>query len=476
MENKEVTKGIPLKIFQFNKAYEAPTYKYNEKLGLIEWGKDNQYPVFILNLYNTNGSSTHKSIVNKKVKLIAGQGFEDILSPELKQFVKDNKLTKEVKKIALDYELFNGFCFEIIWNNEGSQILYLNHIPYHKIRLGIKTPELNFDHYWFSNDWSQIKKPEFEPEYIRAYEPNLRQGKQLYYHSEYNPQTDGLYPIVGYSTSINWIEMDYEISKFHLNQVKQGYAPSFLLNFSTGIPTEEEQDEFFKEFKKNFSGAENAGKIIITYSEGVEQKPELIPIQLNDTDERFIMLMEQIENNIVRGSEIPPQIVLLTPGKLGSSQERSELLDEFQAAYITPRQETIEECLNEVLYVNGYNEELILAEYQLQSDKTTTTNSTQMNEFKKWRSNPNSSNVDKILYNDESMELVIKFNDGDIYTYYNVPFQLFNDIFTGNGVCRTEGSNQWGEWYVGKTPSVGAAVYQRLVESNIKYKKGGSLK
>ena len=46
----------------------------------------------------------------------------------------------------------------------------------------------------------------------------------------------------------------------------------------------------------------------------------------------------------------------------------------------------------------------------------------------------------------------------------------------GNGVCRTEGKNKWGEWFIGKTPSVGAAVYERLVLSGITYKKGGSLR
>ena len=109
-----------------------------------------------------------------------------------------------------------------------------------------------------------------EPEMIREFNPYVKQGKQIYYYSEYNPDSDGLYPIVGYSTSVNWIEMDYEISKFHLNQVKQGYSPSFILNFATGIPTEEEQDQFFREFKRNYSGAENSGKIIITYSEGAD--------------------------------------------------------------------------------------------------------------------------------------------------------------------------------------------------------------
>ena len=96
--------------------------------------------------------------------------------------------------------------------------------------------------------------------------------------------------------------------------------------------------------------------------------------------------------------------------------------------------------------------------------------------FKKWRNTPDSSNVAKIMYNDETRELVLQFNDKSIYTYINVDFNLFREIMDGNGVCRTEGKNKWGEWFIGKTPSVGAAVYERLVLSGITYKKGGSLR
>jgi hypothetical protein len=114
---------------------------------------------------------------------------------------------------------------------------------------------------------------------------------------------------------------------------------------------------------RNYEGAENAGKIIITYSEGVEQKPELIPIQLNDSDERFIMLQDMVEKNIVMGHEIPPQLVILTPGKLGSTDERQELLTEFQSYYITTRQEQLEMCFNNVLSTIGFTEEIILKQY-----------------------------------------------------------------------------------------------------------------
>ena len=75
-------------------------------------------------------------------------------------------------------------------------------------------------------------------------------------------------------------------------------------------------EEFSKNFKKNYSGTENAGKIIITYSEGSDGKPELTAVDLNDSDERFVMLMEQIELKIASGAEIPLPLIQLVPGKL----------------------------------------------------------------------------------------------------------------------------------------------------------------
>lgn len=357
-------KGKMVKVFNFNEAYVAPTYKYDKANGFIKWGDKNDYPSYILDMYNNYGSTTHKSIINRKVKMIAGYGFKTISDVRLDSLISSISLEAEMKKAALDYELFNGFAFEVIWDKAGENITSIEQIPMHKLRLGIKNTEIDFDHVWFSNDWSQYKKVDYEPEMIRVFDPELKSGKQIYIHIEYNPQTDGLYPIPSYSTSINWIEMDYEISKFHLNQVKQGYTPSFILNFATGIPSEEEQDEFFKDFKRNYSGTDNSGKIIITYSEGSEQKPELTKVDLNDSDERFSMLMEQIDQKIVTGAEIPPQLLLSVAGKLGGTEQREELKAEFQDSYISPRQNSMESVLNEILSSAGFDEEVELLTYE----------------------------------------------------------------------------------------------------------------
>lgn len=85
-----------------------------------------------------------------------------------------------------------------------------------------------------------------------------------------------------------------------------------------------------------------------------------------------------------------------------------------------------------------------------------------------------SSNVWKFKWNDENGELVVKFQDGSVYTYSNVSKNDFEKFANGTGgVCNTSGSNKWGVWEVGKTPSVGAAVWDVLMKYS--YKKGGKI-
>lgn len=337
------------KIINFNKATPQPKNTMNGKRKIVEWGENNLYPDYLLDLYNFEGSTLHKAIINKKVKMLTGQGLEDITDLNVKKFADRNDLGNELNKIAYDYEIFNGFAFELVYDRLGENLNKLKHIPFNQIRIGIETEELSDEHFWVSTSWKEYRKDMHKPQFIKKYNGD-KSGRQLYYYTEYNPSPYNLYPIAGYSnsTTLNYIELDFQISQFHLNQAKQGYAPSFILNMSNGLPSEEEMEEFYREFKRNFAGTENAGKAFITYSEGQDKSPVITPFALNDSDERFLQLKESIQENIVMGTEIPPQLVILQPGKLGSTEERNELLQEFQKTYISPRQKTIENCLKRV--------------------------------------------------------------------------------------------------------------------------------
>jgi hypothetical protein len=84
-----------------------------------------------------------------------------------------------------------------------------------------------------------------------------------------------------------------------------------------------------------------------------------------------------------------------------------------------------------------------------------------------------SSNVWKYKYDDKKLELVVKFQDGETYTYFNVSSQLYELFTKGYGVCITEGSNEYGEWFIGKSPSMGASVHQLL--SGLGYSRSGQV-
>jgi hypothetical protein len=82
-----------------------------------------------------------------------------------------------------------------------------------------------------------------------------------------------------------------------------------------------------------------------------------------------------------------------------------------------------------------------------------------------------SSNVDAIQYDTEKEELDIRFNDGETYRYFDVDYDTFEDVWRGKSSCITSGSNDFGSWFVGKRPSVGAALHKFLIKRNVRYTK-----
>jgi hypothetical protein len=84
----------------------------------------------------------------------------------------------------------------------------------------------------------------------------------------------------------------------------------------------------------------------------------------------------------------------------------------------------------------------------------------------------NSSNVRRIKWNDETLQVIAQFWDGQTYTYYGVSRRDFFRVINGDAKATTEGSNRRGSWWVGK-PSVGAGVHQIL--NRYPYRKGGQI-
>jgi hypothetical protein len=91
-----------------------------------------------------------------------------------------------------------------------------------------------------------------------------------------------------------------------------------------------------------------------------------------------------------------------------------------------------------------------------------------------------SSNVWKFKWDDKSGDLVVKFQDGSVWTYRGVSADDFESFrFGSGGTCDTDGEVKVGgstyTWEVGKNPSVGAAVFDVLVRKYGRGSRGGSI-
>ena len=358
--------GFNIKILNFAKDQELPQFKESRNGLWIEYGDNNLYPQYLLDVYH-NKSNKHKAIINKKVMMTTGNGIQDPLTNELKSFLSNTWSSYDIEELAVkidyDLEIYGGFSLQIRWNIDGTKVVAVDYIPFQKVRLST-----NDEKVLISKDWNYIRKNENKPEEYQKFNPKMAHSNptQIFY---YLTDTVGqeYYPTPYYSSTLNWIELDWEISNFHLSCVRNGFMPGFILNFATGIPTVEEMEMAYREFERKYTGSENAGKFILTFSEGADGKPELMPIPLNDSDERFIMLHKEMKEEIFVGHSVtsPMLFGIRTEGQLGGKDEMLEALAIFQSTYIRYKQDLVSKQLNKIAKWAGVTEKIIFNKYSI---------------------------------------------------------------------------------------------------------------
>ena len=119
----------------FRKDFQKPEEEKDRTLGFVKWGKKNDYPFCLSDLYN--GSAYHQGIIKNKTFYIAGGGLQ-IVSGMVQPFI-DNKwsdfdMNEIAERMAFDQELFGGFAVKGTWNKEQTKVVMWEHIPLDMIR------------------------------------------------------------------------------------------------------------------------------------------------------------------------------------------------------------------------------------------------------------------------------------------------------------------------------------------------------
>lgn len=322
----------------------------------------NNYPQYLVDLYNN--SATHAAVINATAAMIAG---EDLLPEEhddLSQYVELKKFLGAINgketahdiftKVAFDLKLQGSFALNVIYSKDRSKIAEVHHIPVEQLRVG--TPDENgiVRDYYISADWAQYRKKEYMPRRVAAFNANdRREGSQILYTGLYSPAME-LYHTPDYVAATNWVQVDNLTSDFHLNNIANGFSGSYFINFSNGIPTQEERQQIERQITQKFTGANNAGKFVLTFSDDANSRPEIVPIQVSNADKQYTVLNELCIQNIMIGHRVTSPMLLgvKTEGQLGGRNELTQAYELYMNTVIKPYQNIILRTFKRLLAVN----------------------------------------------------------------------------------------------------------------------------
>jgi len=305
----------------------------------VFWGGDNLWPQHTISLYNYSSinraciNSIRDAVIGKKM-LIDGQDASLIMANSF-QSIYD-----VFKRTAMDYVLHTGFALNVIKRRDNEGISEFYHMDLSKLRSG-KVNEWDFvKEYYFSADWTNIKK--YPPRELPAFDLREEEPSQVYFFMNYSPNQT-YYPINEWIGARVSVEVDINIKNFHLQNLQNGFFPSLFISLNNGIPGEEEREQVYRHLLEKYSSTNHAGKMFLNFSNDKEHEPTITPLSLNNSDTFYSQMDEQIRNTILTGHRItsPKLLGIETPGQLGSKDEIIEGYEHFLATNIVPKQELL---------------------------------------------------------------------------------------------------------------------------------------
>lgn len=330
-------------------AYEERSYaEIESNEGFVMYGDDNLFPQYLIDLYHS--SSSHNALCNTIGLMIYGEGFTPEHEESKMLFMKW-KMDEELRKAVLDYKIQGGFALEVVWSLDRSVIADVRHLPFEDIRAKECNEQGEVEYYLYSKDWSDRS---VEPKVLctlseakKKEHPNqILYVKPFSVGSKYYPKPD-------YIGAVNYIELDKEISVYHVNNIKNGMSPSFMINFKNGVPDEEARRQIRMEIERELQGTGNAGKFVMNFSDNPDRAPEFVPFTLSDASEQYQFLSEEATAKIMVGHRVtsPMLFGVMVSGRLGGGNEMEEASILFDRQVIQPARLVFKQALNSLLRV-----------------------------------------------------------------------------------------------------------------------------
>lgn len=337
-------------------SYTSPRITENSRLGWVEYGDDNNYFQYLIDRYN--GSPTNNAVVSGVIDMIFGKGLDATDSGQntegymqLRKLIKDS----ELKKVINDYYLLGNGAFQVIYNRDKSKIVEVYHMPVECLRAEKCNEEGEVEAYYYAYDWSEVrskKKADRIPAF--GYGEASEKVEILYFR----PYRSGsyYYSPVDYQGALPYAELEGEVANYHINNIKNGLAPSMIVNFNNGVPPEEERDIIESQIKQKWGGSSNAGKFILAFNDSSDSAASIEPVQLSDAHNQYEFLSRECQQKVLVGHRITSPMLFGVKDQTGLGNNADEIKTAFQLfdnSVIKPKQEQVISALDQILAFNN---------------------------------------------------------------------------------------------------------------------------
>lgn len=348
-----------MKVHSINlSSYTRPAVIEQRNKEYVEYGENNNYYQYIIDRYN--GSPTNNAIINAVSDLIYGKGIDATDSSKKPgEYAQMRSLIHPscLRKVTADLKMMGQCAFQVIYSADR-QVAQVEHMPIQTLRAEKMTDEGEIEAYYYAADWTKVG-PQHKPERIPAFGTTtenleilvIRPYKAGYYY--YSP--------VDYQGGLPYAELEEEVANYHLNNIKNGMAPSMLINFNNGVPDEEERMLIERRILDKWSGSSNAGRAIIAFNESKELAATIDPVQLSDAAQQYEFLSGEAMQKLMVAHRVTSPMLLGIKDNTGLGNNAEEIETAtllFDNTVIRPFQEQIIEALDKILAVNDINLDL----------------------------------------------------------------------------------------------------------------------
>lgn len=345
--------------------YTSPKVTEVRNQDWINYGDDNDYFGYLQD--RINGSPTNNAVVNGISQMIFGQGLdstEKILKPDEYAQVMLLFDNDTVERLCNDLKAMGNCAIQVVYSIDRTRILECNHFPVETLRSGKCNEDGDIEFYYYSDDWKKVTKRNL-PLPIPAFGTSNESEEILYI----KPYKTGFYYYspVDYQGGLQYCELEEEISNYHLNNIMNGLAPSMLINFNNGTPTEDEQRDIERNIQNKFSGTSNAGRFILSFNDSNNYGATITPVQLSDAHNQYQFLSDESMRKIMVSHRVISPMLLGIKDNTGFGNNADELQTAtilMQNTVIKPFQNLLIKEFDKIMAVNDISIKLIFKDLQ----------------------------------------------------------------------------------------------------------------